>query len=259
MPRTLNEAIPDLCLALPDVEQFESHGAPNFRVRGGKVFAIYALNHHGDGRVALWLKAPPGAQDHLAGDERGHYFVPPYVGPRGWLGVILDRGLSWAEIGQRLREAHAEAAPRSLRAAAAGAAAVAPPDTALSPEQIDPLQSAHAQQVLAELRRRCLALPETAEDRQFGAPVWRAGKKTFASAYAYRGPLMLSFWVGVERQSLMAMDPRFHVPAYMGHNGWIALDVSKVVDWPEISALLEDSYRHFALRRMLLALDRTRG
>jgi hypothetical protein len=70
---------------------------------------------------------------------------------------------------------------------------------------------------------------------------------------------MLSFWVGVERQSLMAMDPRFHVPAYMGHNGWIALDVSKVVDWPEISALLEDSYRHFALRRMLLALDRTRG
>jgi predicted DNA-binding protein (MmcQ/YjbR family) len=253
MPRTLNHAVPDLCLAFPDAEEFVSHGSPNFRVRGGKTFAVYALNHHGDGRVALWLAAPAGAQEQRVALDPAHYFVPQYVGPRGWLGVHLDRALPWTEIIERVREAYAQVASGVQIDAIARQLVVAPPDTALTAAQIDPLQSPRAQDVIGKLRAICLALPGTCEERQFGTPVWRAGKKAFAGAHAFGGPLMLTFWVGIDRQSLMTIDPRFHIPAYLGHNGWIALDASQHADWSTITALVHDSYRHFALKRMLAA------
>ncbi len=254
MARTLLQAIPELCLSMPDAEHFVSHGAPNFRVRGGKTFAIFAVNSHGDGRVALWLAAPDGAQTHLCEIQPQDYFVPPYVGVRGWLGVQLDQSLAWSEISDRVSEAYRQVASRQQIALLASETTVAEPDTALTAAEIDPLQSPHALAVLAQLRHVCLTFPETSEGTQFGAPVWRAGKKGFALAWAYNGPLTLGFWVGIERQSLMTADPRFSIPAYMGHNGWIALDVSDEIHWEEISALALDSYRHFANKRMLHAL-----
>ena len=63
----------------------------------------YVVNHHGDGRVALWLKAADGAQEHFVHSD-SRYYVPPYVGTRGWIGVELDTGLPWSEIGARVRE-----------------------------------------------------------------------------------------------------------------------------------------------------------
>jgi predicted DNA-binding protein (MmcQ/YjbR family) len=86
--------------------------------------------------------------------------------------------------------------------------------------------------------------------------VWRAGKKTFAQAYQYRDEdrLRIAFWVGVERQAMLTGDERYEIPKYMGHNGWIALDVSKHLDADEVSELALFSYRHFALRRMLQQL-----
>ena len=95
MARDILQAVRDACLWLPEAEEFMSHGAPNFRVRG-KTFATYALNHHGDGRVALWLNAPAGVAGTTRPGRPRHFFVPPYVGPRGWLGVILDRGIELA-------------------------------------------------------------------------------------------------------------------------------------------------------------------
>jgi hypothetical protein len=52
----------------------------------------------------------------------------------------------------------------------------------------------------------------------------------------------------------MTSDPRFRIPPWLGHLGWIALDVSTHVDWNEVAALAQDSYRHFALKRMLAKL-----
>ncbi|MHB8476210.1 MAG: MmcQ/YjbR family DNA-binding protein [Steroidobacteraceae bacterium] len=69
-----------------------------------------------------------------------------------------------------------------------------------------------------------------------------------------RGRLTLCFWVGVDRQGLLTADARYRIPPYMGHNGWIALDVGADCNWPEIEALLLESYRHFALKRMLQRL-----
>jgi len=62
--------------------------------------------------------------------------------------------------------------------------------------------------------------------------------------------------VGVDRQGLLTSDPRYEIPPYMGHNGWIALDVTRQCDWDEVRALALDSYGHFALKRMLAKLEK---
>lgn len=86
------------CLALPDTSERLSHGAPTFFIGGKRAFVIFHDDHHGDGRLAIWCAAPDGEQQALVAADPGLYFVPPYVGTRGWLGVRLDRDLSWTEI-----------------------------------------------------------------------------------------------------------------------------------------------------------------
>jgi predicted DNA-binding protein (MmcQ/YjbR family) len=254
MAKDISQAVREVCLSFPEAEEFLSHGSPNFRVRG-KTFATYVVNHHGDGRIALWINAPDGAQEqHVRADPKRH-FVPPYVGPRGWLGVNLDQGLSWTRVAGLVREAYEKTAPRTLSATIGKTVAITPPTTTLAADEIDPLQTPRAQKLLSAFRERCLALPETSEDRQFGYPVWRAGKKTFASIYAMDKRIKLMFWTGIDRQGLYTTDPRYTIPPYMGHNGWIQLDVTTRVDWNEVDELMRQSYRHFALKRMLAALD----
>src|SRR6187549_1895832 len=111
--RTITDVVRDLMAKLPETEEYISHGAPNFRVRG-KTFATYNINHHGDGRVALNLVAPKGAQAAFAKLRPRVYFVPPYVGPRGWLGIELDKGLAWDDVCDHVREAYALVAPAEL-------------------------------------------------------------------------------------------------------------------------------------------------
>ena len=254
MAKDLNQAVREVCLSFPQAEEFLSHGSPNFRVRG-KTFATYVVNHHGDGRIALWLNAPSGAQEQYTRATPKQFFVPPYVGPRGWLGVQLDQGLSWKRIAALVREAYEKVAPPALIAQIGKTIEIAAPIRRLAPGEVDPMSSKRAQSVLKSLRKICLALPEVTESKQFGSPVWKAGKKTFACAYWYREQgLKLAFWVGVDRQGLLTADERFEIPPYMGHNGWIALEVTKHCDWQEVAALALASYRHFALRRMRAAL-----
>src|SRR5580704_16544464 len=253
MARDISQAVRDACLWLPEAEEFISHGSPNFRVRG-KTFATYVVNHHGDGRVALWLNALAGSQELHVGAEPAHFFVPPYVGPRGWLGVVLDRGIAWKRVAALVREAYEKVAPAALLARIGKTPALKAPGKTLSPSEIDPMKSARGVAVLKTLRKLCLQLPESREDRQFGHPVWQAGKRTFALARHDGERLTLCFWVGVDQQGLLTADSRYRIPPYMGHNGWIALDVSANCDWREIEALTLQSYRHFALKRMLLQL-----
>ena len=83
-----------ICLALPEAHEKVAWGAPTFRVND-KLFAMFALYHHGDAHIALWCKAPPGAQEMLVEADPKHFFVPPYVGKGGWVGIRLDTGLGW--------------------------------------------------------------------------------------------------------------------------------------------------------------------
>ena len=254
MTKTIHDAVREVCLSFPETEERPSRGSPDFRV-SGKTFATYVVNHHGDGRVALWLNSPPGAQEFYAGNEPEHYFVPPYVGPRGWLGVHLDKGLRWTTIAMRVREAYEKVAPEFLSAMIDETIDIDPPTSALLPEDMDPLARTEVQAKLKVFRALCLALPEVSEALQFGNPVWRAGRKSFAIAHSRRGRLALQFWVGTEQQAALTFDPRYSIPPYIGHNGWIELDVEEEADPEEIEALMRASYRHFALKRMLRALD----
>ena len=111
--RTL-ERIRRICLALPEVSERLSHGAPTFFVRGKRAFVMVLTNHHGDGRFAIWCAAPDGLQATLVEADPERFFIPPYVGHRGWLGVRLDRALDWDELTGIVEDAFAEVAPRAL-------------------------------------------------------------------------------------------------------------------------------------------------
>jgi hypothetical protein len=112
-PRVV-ERVRAACLALPEVQERLSHGAPSFFVRGKRCFVMVMDDHHGDGRFALWCAAPEGMQDALVAGDPESYFVPPYVGHRGWIGVRLDRSLPWDEIAGAIEDAWLEVAPRRL-------------------------------------------------------------------------------------------------------------------------------------------------
>jgi hypothetical protein len=104
-----------LCLALPEAHEVEAWGEPTFRVRN-KLFAMYAgpSNHHGGGRSAVWFKAGPGNQALMVQAAPTRFFVPPYVGPSGWVGGWLDRNVDWEELKALLRDAYCLVAPKRL-------------------------------------------------------------------------------------------------------------------------------------------------
>jgi hypothetical protein len=107
-----------LCLALPEAHEVEAWGEPTFRVRN-KLFAMYAAadNHHGNGRAAVWCKAAPGNQQLMVKAAPERFFVPPYVGPSGWVGVRLGPGTDWDELAGLLADGWRLVAPRRLVAA----------------------------------------------------------------------------------------------------------------------------------------------
>ena len=115
--RTL-ERIRELCLALPETSERLSHGAPTFFIREKRAFLMVLTNHHGDGRFAIWCAAPAGMQQLLVDADPDKFFVPPYVGHRGWLGVRLDREFDWDELAGIAEDAYAEVAPLKLVEAA---------------------------------------------------------------------------------------------------------------------------------------------
>ncbi|MBZ5618185.1 MAG: MmcQ/YjbR family DNA-binding protein [Acidobacteriia bacterium] len=108
-----------ICSAMPESTEKLSHGEPTFFVRK-KVFAMFANNHHDDGRIAVWIPAPPGLQAMLIADAPETFFKPPYVGVRGWVGIELDR-IGDEELASLIRDAWRLVAPKKLRTAGQGA------------------------------------------------------------------------------------------------------------------------------------------
>jgi hypothetical protein len=103
-----------LCLALPETTERPSHGEPTFFVRDRKVFVTYSDHHHDD-RLGFWCAAHPGTQQALVASDPERFFVPPYVGHRGWLGVRLDvEGVDWTEIAELVEDAYRMVAPKKL-------------------------------------------------------------------------------------------------------------------------------------------------
>jgi predicted DNA-binding protein (MmcQ/YjbR family) len=104
-----------ICLALPEAHEVLAWGEPTFRVRN-KIFAMYASagNHHGRGRNATWLKAAPGDQVAMVAAAPDCFFVPPYVGPSGWVGIWLDGDVAWDDVAEFVRDSYRLIAPKKL-------------------------------------------------------------------------------------------------------------------------------------------------
>ncbi len=109
------ERLRRLCMALPETTERLSHGAPTWFVRDKKTFATFVGEHHGN-RLAFWCAAPFGAQDGLVSTDADRFFVPPYVGHRGWVGVRLDVEQDWEQIADLVTEAYRLIAPKRLLA-----------------------------------------------------------------------------------------------------------------------------------------------
>jgi predicted DNA-binding protein (MmcQ/YjbR family) len=109
---TAMEWLRALCLALPEATEQETWGDPTFRVRG----KIFAMAKRGDGRLSVWCKAAPGLRGALVAADPARYFVPPYVGHKGWIGVRLDGPVDWDELGDLVEESFRLIAPKRLAA-----------------------------------------------------------------------------------------------------------------------------------------------
>lgn len=116
---TLEERVRAICLALPGVNEKQSHGAPAF-FAGKQFLMLWPEGHHDHHFAHMWCAAPAGVQAELVATEPDRFFRPPYVGTRGWIGVRLDGDVDWGELAAVCQEAFRTVAPARLLAALDG-------------------------------------------------------------------------------------------------------------------------------------------
>ena len=111
--QSLRSRVVEICAGLPEVA-VEDGQHIGFSVRG-KRFAWLLDDHHGDGRLALTCKAPPGENTALAERHPDRFFMPSYVASRGWVGLRLDAGpVDWDEVERLAVDAYLLTAPKGL-------------------------------------------------------------------------------------------------------------------------------------------------
>ena len=114
--RTPTDRLRAICLALPETSEKVAWGELTWRVKG-KLFAQLDNHHHGADHLAVWLPAPLGEQESLVFLDPQRFFRPPYVGPRGWVGVRIDGRPDWKLVASLVQQAYREVAPPRLREA----------------------------------------------------------------------------------------------------------------------------------------------
>jgi hypothetical protein len=108
--------VTEICLALPEATQQDSGRHAAFLVRNKK-FAYYLDDHHGDGRLAVTTRAAPGENTALVASHPDRFFIPSYIGPRGWVGLYLDVGrVDWDEVDDLVVDSYLSVAPKRLAA-----------------------------------------------------------------------------------------------------------------------------------------------
>ena len=120
MPRkTQLDRLREICLAFPEATEqvFGGHTTPTFRVRD-KIFVMYHEDRNDGGKLtgtSIWCKAPPGAQEIFVGSDPERFYRPPYVGPKGWIGFVLDvKPIDWTLVEDLARDSYRMTAPKRL-------------------------------------------------------------------------------------------------------------------------------------------------
>ncbi|MEU6134253.1 MmcQ/YjbR family DNA-binding protein [Nocardioides sp. NPDC047086] len=112
-PTELTERVRGICLGFPESAERATHGAPGFFVKKQFVM-LWPQGHHGRDEPHLWAAAAAGVQAEVVGDDPERFFVPPYVGGRGWVGMRLDGDVDWAEVAEICEDAYRQIAPPRL-------------------------------------------------------------------------------------------------------------------------------------------------
>jgi predicted DNA-binding protein (MmcQ/YjbR family) len=112
----LVDRLRNLCMALPEANERLSHGEPTWFAGKGKSFAMLDNHHHGSAHLSVWLPQAPGVQEELIALDAARFFRPPYVGPSGWVGIVLDTKPDWAMVKSFVRDAFVHVAIKKLLA-----------------------------------------------------------------------------------------------------------------------------------------------
>jgi len=105
------EQLRAICLALPEAVEAGGVGNPSFKVRD-KIFAMRHDLHQG--QWSIWCKAASGIQEMLVQSEPERYFVPPYVGHHGWVGIQINDDMDWAVAADLITKSYRMTAPKRL-------------------------------------------------------------------------------------------------------------------------------------------------
>jgi hypothetical protein len=107
------ERLRAICLSFPESTEGVSFGDPRWSVNK-KGFASQKGNYEG-GRPSVWFKPAPGEQRALVAADPGRFFVPPYVGGKGWLALYLDgRKVDWSEVAELIEDSYRQMAPKRI-------------------------------------------------------------------------------------------------------------------------------------------------
>lgn len=251
--RTISHVVDELFGQLAQVEKKKNHDRSAKFTMGEKPLAHYVINHHGDGRVALWLKIPHALQETLLELGDSMFFLPPYLGKQGWVGIDLSMSTKWDEVFAIVLVAYEYVSGRSRDSGTE--LSVEPPTDALDATEIDPFDATNMRDVMRRLRSFLEQLPDVQETTHFGRPVFKTGKKTFLWTGFLNDEPCVEIWVGKEAQVQYHSDSRFAVPKYTGHNGWMLCQTNFAENDDLVRELIVKSFRHFARKRTLKKLD----
>ncbi|HEX3344721.1 MAG TPA: MmcQ/YjbR family DNA-binding protein [Polyangiaceae bacterium] len=238
------ENVRRIALGFPAADEKLSHGAPSFHVRG-KMFLTFVDDHHGDGRVAVWCKSTLEEQRRLVASDPSRFYVPPYVGVKGWLGVRVDAAhADWIELAILVEEGwRSVAPPRVLRGED-----LPPPKPLPPPSPRVTTDATVAREALARLEGICLALPDAEREKEARHATFRARKKVFAYFLDnHHGSGIIGACVKGEKRAnavLVRDEPgRFFMPEYLGARGWVGVRLdTKRVDWKDVARRIEASH-----------------
>lgn len=246
------ERVRAICYGFAGTEEKLSHGAPAF-FAGGRMFLSFVDDHHADGRLAVWLKSTHDEQRRLVASDPDRFFVPPYVGVNGWLGVRLDRPTSdWIELAILVEAGWAAVVPKKV---AAGPVRRPPP-----PPKRPTTDGELARAALARTIAICEKLPESVCEVEGRHATFRVAKKVYAYFLDnHHGDARVGVCVKTgkkDNRALVASDAkRFFMPAYVGPRGYVGVRVDAArVDWKDVAARLEASYRLTAPKRLVKAM-----
>jgi hypothetical protein len=244
------EHVREIALRFPAADEKLSHGSPSFHVRG-KMFLMFVGESYGRG-IAVWCKATLEEQRARVASDPARFFVPPYVGVKGWVGVAVDpERADWIDLSILVEDAWRSVAPPRIVSGE------------VVPERVRPAPSTRvttdakvAREALDRLKKLCLALPEAECEEEPKHAAFRVRKKVFAYFLDnHHGDGTIAVCVRGEKRDnarTIAADPKhFYHPQYIGPRGYLGVRLdTKRVDWKDVAARVSASYRRVAPKRL---------